>query len=709
MQSQSERSEKVKKLLNPNSIAVVGASSDTRKPGGRVIQYLADSGFSGNIYPINPNQAEILGKKAYASLETLPEVPDCVVVSVPAAAVQGVVDSCNRIGVPATIIFSSGFKEVATPEGLELEAQLQEAVGGGTLILGPNCQGIINFFTGCVANFSSALADASIAEGSVGVVSQSGLFAALIADSLKDRCGIGYVATTGNEIDVEFGDLVMAMATDPKIEVIVGYLEAIRDVERFKEAARVARENGKPLVILKVGKTAEAAEAAKSHTGALSSPAFLYDSLFDTLGIISVNTLTELTEAAYLYSCKLPTMSGSRVAVMTNSGGLGVLCTDLLKPLDLELAKLDAETTAKIQSEMHAFGAYSNPVDIATLAITDMPAVQKILESLVVADNVDIVALVLAFTHANAQELCQTIVDLAEAHQKPIVVCWMSSDGPAKEILVQAGVPTFDTPMGALRAAANIRQLHIGMGRSASAESFATLDLKAFRDLVETTRAAGRHFLSEFDAMRVLNDLGVPTPTVRRITDVKQIASALDACGSPVVMKIDSDEIAHKSDVGGVILPVVTRQDAETAHETILRNVAKNCPEQSVNGTLMCQMVSGGYELIVGGMRDPVLGPYVMVGFGGIYAETIRDVSFRPAPVTQEDAGEMLRELKMFPVLAGTRGRAAIDLSDLESVIATVSVLLATVDGIEEIDLNPVIVGSDAGALVAVDALVTFS
>lgn len=706
-----ERTQKLMKLLNPASIAIVGASENDKKPGGRVIRYLAENNFAGAVYPINPRSPAIQGKQAFPSLEALPEVPDLVVVSVPAAAVNPVIASCNDLNVPAAIIFSSGFNEVGTPEGIALEAELKVQAGNRTLICGPNCQGIINFSTGCVANFSSALMGAAIKPGPVGIVSQSGLFAALIADSLKSRCGIGYIATTGNEIDVEFGDLVSVMADDPQIKVIVGYLEAIRDVERFKRAALRAREKGKPLVILKVGRTTEAAQAAKSHTGALSSPSFLYDSLFESLGIISVHDLAELTEASYLFSRPLSASGGTRLALLTNSGGVGVLCTDLLKSLGLELATLTTGTKANIQQEMRAFGSSDNPVDIATLAITDMPAVEKILESICDDPGVDIVVLILAFTHANADPLCQTVIQLAKTRNKPIIACWLSSDAAARNTLEENGIPVFDTPTAAFRAAAHLCAFDLEQAATHQSTdlTIAAPRLQQAKANIKRARDTGQTTLNEFDAMQMLEPLGIPVTQTIRVTRRDDVKSSFDRLDGPVVMKVDAKNILHKSDVGGVILSITSAAEAERAYDEILRNVAANRPGEIIDGVLMCQMVQDGFEMIVGGMRDPILGPYVMIGFGGIYAETLRDVVFRPAPVSRDQAGAMVRALKMFPLLSGARGREACDLTTLENAVAIVSTLLAEVDDIQEIDLNPVIVGHKKQGTVAVDALLTLS
>ncbi|WP_159078728.1 acetate--CoA ligase family protein [Orrella marina] len=706
MHTNSVRANNLKRMLDPKSVAVVGASGDTRKPGGRVVKYLHDKHYQGKIYPVNPKVSFVNDIKAFACLEDLPEIPDLVVISVPAAQVVPTVVSCNALGVPSVIIFSSGFSEVGTAEGLSLDEQLRDCINGSTIVSGPNCQGIINFHTGCIANFSSVMVASEIKVGSVGIVSQSGLFAALIIDSLKEKSGIGYVATTGNEIDVEFSDMVAVMAEDPKIKVIVGYLEAIRDVERFKHAARMAKKNNKPLIILKVGKTKEAARAAQSHTGALSSPAFLYESLFRSLDIIQVNDLDELNQAAYMLSLPLPRNDFSNLALLTNSGGLGVWCTDQLKFQKFELANLAGSTKDSIQSNMFAFGSADNPVDIATLAISNMPAVERILEHLYNDENVDVVFLILAFTHANASPFAQKLIDLSKKKKKTIVVCWISSDKEAQRMLENNSLPVFESATEALRALTHVRNFqHANQSDQQSVKSQLNEEakLKVAKHLERKDKSVG-----EYDAMNILKAIDIPTPQIKRITEAKDVGDVYKEFNSTVVMKVDSKNIHHKSDVGGVVLGVNSESKAIDAYEKISSDVKRNCPNAIINGILMCQEVKGIAEIIVGGVRDPILGPYIMVGIGGIYAEALKDVVFRPAPISDFAASEMLKELKMYSLLTGLRGQLGCDLTELTKIISKVSDLLVEVEQLLEIDLNPVVVGSKPEQTRVVDALMTF-
>lgn len=707
MQTSGIRAKNIRKMLDPKSVAVVGASSDTKKPGGRVIKYLNDKNFKGNIYPINPKVDTVDGTKAFPRLEDLPEVPDLVVISVPAAQVVAAVRSCNEMGVPSVIIFSSGFSEVGTAEGQLLDTQLRSCINDTTVVSGPNCQGIINFHTGCIANFSSVMVTSEIKIGKVGIVSQSGLFAALIIDALKQKCGVGYVATTGNEIDIEFSDMVAAMAEDPAISVIVGYLEAIRDIERFKYAANLAKKHNKPLIILKVGKTEEAARAAQSHTGALSSPAFLYESLFRSLDIIQVSDLDELNQAAYMFSLPFPQNGLKNLALLTNSGGLGVWCTDQLKLYGFELASLAKETKQAIEDNMFAFGSADNPVDIATLAISNMPAVERILEYIYHDENVDVVFLILAFTHANADPFGQKLIELAKLQKKSIVVCWISSDMQVRKKIQDHNIPVFDSATEALRSLSHIRNFYSTKNPNADKSVNNRIPIDEARGLIKKHLNRNEEVIGEYDALEILKSHNIPTPLVRRIKSSGEVPSVYKELNSTVVMKIDSKDILHKSDIGGVVLGVNSESGAIAAYEKIISNAKKNCPEAEIDGVLMCQQVKGLAEVIVGGVRDAVLGPYIMVGVGGIYAEAVKDVIFRPAPVGVSDAEQMLRELKMYSLFTGLRGQPACDLSSLAIVISKVSILLAEINEIQEMDLNPVIVGSTSDQTSVVDALIT--
>ena len=705
----SSKAGNLAKLLKPASVAVIGASEDANKPGSRALLYSKKYEYSGRLYAVNPKYKDLFGFPCFPSIAELPEVPDLVVISLPAQYVVGAVKSCCDRGVPAVIIFSSGFAETKTDFGIAEESRLKGlAETYDTVICGPNCQGTANFFQGMIANFSSALAAKIVTPGSISVVSQSGLFAALIADACQAiDCGVGYVGTTGNEVDVQFSDLVEVMAHDPAVDVIVGYLEGLRNVDRFRRAANVARDKGKPIVLLKVGKSERAAEAAASHTGALAGSSVLYDALFEELGVFAVSDLGELIDAAYLFSLKPKMAKGKAVGLLTNSGGLGVLCTDLVDKSGLHMADLTSDTVENLTKGLPEFGSAQNPVDFTTQATTDIAAVGRHIENVAFDENVDIVVLCLGFLKTNAEELCKTIASASDASGKPIVVAWISSDDKCKRQLIAAGVPVFDSPEGAISGARDIQRL--SEFRKMVTRPGLVEPTPAIHALSAAIRSANvnRHgLISEFDATGMLEKAGLPVPATARVADIKAIDAAFAKCGPKVVMKVDSKDIAHKTDVGGVLLPILGLEQAKAGFDQIMTNVTTNAPTADISGVILCKMIEDGLEVIVGAKRDPVLGPFVMVGLGGVFAEVFEDVAFHSAPFDEEVARQMIQKLKAFPMLNGARGKQVRDVAALARILARLSQIINEIEEIEELDLNPVLVmENDSGAFIA-DALI---
>lgn len=704
-----KRSQNLVRLFKPRSIAVLGASEQTSKVGGRPLAMLKKYGYAGKVYPINPKYAEVQGWRCYGSLADLPEVPDLVAIAVPAAHVVAAIETCARLGVGAAIIFTSGFGEMGTA-GRSMEAQLRRiATETGLMVCGPNCQGIANFFDGAVVNFSSALGGGLLKPGNVGIVAQSGMFGGLIiAECLRRGLGVGYLVSSGNEAGMLFSDAVDFMASDPAIKVIAGYLEAIRDIDAFRRAAAKARRNGKVIVILKVGRSPGAAAVAASHTGSLAGAAELYDAALTEMGVLLVDSLEELVDTTVACAqIKLP-VAGRRVGILTNSGGLGVFSADEVDRQDLVLAQFDARTVEKISEKLPEFGASSNPVDITIQALTEVDSVGANIRLIAEDPNVDAVIVALGLQYANVERLCDYLVEIAATSEKPLIVGWVSSDEAGGKRLARESVPIFEDPARALRALRRLVEFSDLLRKdegAACAELPAGVEV-ALSALFARAQSAGQLVIGEADLRNLLQSAGIGLPQLERASDPDEAMRAYERFGGArVVVKIDSDDIAHKSDIGGVRLGIASASAAREATLAVLEAAREHAPGARIRGVTLSEMVEDGIEVIVGAKRDPALGPFVMVGLGGVLVEALKDVAFCPAPIDEVRALALLKSLRGFPTLTAFRGRTAKDVEAAAVVVAAVSRLIAARPEILEIDLNPVLVRDVGKGAVAVDAL----
>ncbi len=707
----ASREANLRRLFEPSSVAVLGASEVVTKAGGRPLAYLRETGFAGRVYPINPRHRTLFGFDCFPSLDALPEVPDLVVVAIPAEGVLPAVRQAAAMGVGAMVIYTSGFAEVGL-EGGAVEREIRDICERtGLVVCGPNCQGIANLFNGLSVNFSTALSEGQPKPGPIGIVSQSGLVGALIASECMARSlGLGYLVSTGNEAGFEFADAVAHMADDPRIRVVVGYLEGIRDVARFRAAALKAREKGKPLVVLKAGRSPAAARAAASHTGALAGSARLHDALFAELGVVVAESLEDLLDAAVTFGAALPAARGARVGIVGNSGGFNVLCTDDLHRFGLELASLSESTQAEIAAHLPAFLSAQNPVDLASLSQSDPATTRKLLQRVADDPGVDIVICCFGAIRAASDALTAELVAFARSASKPMVAAWLASAPSGFAALSAAGVPTFTDPSRAAKAA---RRLLDAARRSAdaarpapAAASSSPAEAAPVVALVRAAQTRGAGVIGEATLLPALGEIGLRVPRMARARTPAEAEAAFAALGADrVAVKIDSPDILHKTDVGGVALGIASPAACREASEAILRAVREKKPGAAIEGLLVMEMASGRAEVMIGVNRDPILGPFVAVGLGGVFVEALGDVAFRAAPFGEAEATALLRSLKAWPLLEGTRNLPRLDVPALARAIATVSRLAAAVPEIGELDLNPVLVGREGEGVVVVDAL----
>ena len=690
-------------LLKPRSVAIIGATPDARRPGGRPLDYLRRFGFAGPIYPVNPRYPEIAGVRCYASVADIAEAPDMAVVSVPAAATLDAVRDCQRAGVPAMTIYTSGFGETGA-EGKALEAELIAlAEAKGTLICGPNCQGVANFHDRMVANFTSALANEGIDAGGIGFVSQSGLFAGIVTAEFRRRgLGLGYLVSSGNEAVVDFADVLAFMARDERIRVVAGYLEGVRDGRKLEQAAAVARELAKPVVLIKVGRSQDSAAAAASHTGALAGAYAVYAAALAQWGILEADSIQELFDLIETFAVGARPARGDRVGVITNSGGIGVYCADKVRECGLTMASFASGTVEALKARLPAFGSARNPVDFTLQAYTDPESVGAHLRNVVLDDGVDVALACFGIQLLNVDAVVDQVAAANALNDKPVLVGWMLGDASGPPRLRAAGIPCFDDPLAAIKAAkALVRQGRIA---ATAAETRTPHAMDAAAALV-AGHAPGA--LSESEARAVLAAAGIAPVPGARAADAEAAVAVAREIGYPVVLKVDSPDIAHKTEAGGVALDVRDDDGVRAAFAAITESARARAPEARIHGVGVYRMVRGGVEMICGLSRDPAFGAVVLVGSGGILVEVIEDTALGVAPLEEADAERMIASLKGAALLAGVRGRPPADSPALTEVLLRLSDLARACPAIAELDINPLLVLPEGKGALAADALIT--
>ncbi len=686
-------------LFSPRSIAIFGASDDVTKIGGRPLQFLQKYGYAGGIYPINRKGGLVQSLPAYASVDDVPEVPELAVVAVPPAGVLDVVRGCARRGVKAAVILSAGFSEMGD-EGRQLQEQIGEvARATGMRVVGPNCLGAIGVPDRSIATFSVALESSFPVAGSVGIVSQSGNLGSFTLRLAGERgLGVSRMLTTGNECDVDIADAIASLAGDPGTRVILCCMETCRDGDKLLRAMAMAREAGKPLVVLKVGVSEAGSEAAASHTGALACSDAVFDAVLRKGGAIRVPSIEQLLEVGHALSVVGPAHvpGGNRVAVLTASGGFGVLLADAASAQGLALPKLAAHTQERILSVV-PFASPSNPVDMTAQVSSRPEVLAQMLDA--VARDASCDALILQSANAfHLPRLRDVFLSALEQLRK---------DHPSRLILLCARAPQ------EVRATLNGMGFPVVEGIDAACATLAALLRFGARGTTETAAAAiermplaAEAFATEASAKAVLSQAGLPVPQEVIAANRDEALAAARALGFPLVLKIVSPDIAHKTEVGGVFVGVQSEAQLLEEYANLLARVAQKAPEARIAGVLVAQMVQGGVELILGTKKDPVFGPMVMVGLGGIFAEIFKDVALQPAPVDEAQATAMLRSLKAFALLDGARGRPRADVQSAAKAVAALSrFAMRHAQDVSEIDINPLMVLEQGRGAHALDAL----
>ena len=687
-------------LLQPGSIALIGASKDAGRIGGMPLDLLRHFSYAGQVYPVNPKYAEAFGFPCYPDVESLPRTPDLAVLAIGAEEVTPMLERCHRKGIPAAIVYAAGFAESTGPEGAALQQVLEAfAQRTGMVVAGPNCMGFANLNSNAYTAFASIFRKVPPQQtpGRVSVLTQSGNVCSAVFGLIRQLgVPVSHFINTGNEATLEFAEYLEFMAQDRHTDCVIGYVEQLRDGQRFIDAALSLAAAGKPLVIYKAGETEKGSEAVRSHTSALAGDLAFYKAGFEQLNVIAGTDFTQMADLAYLSGFRQRT-GGRRVAIVTMSGALGAILADKLIGLGLEVPDLPEALQRTLREGVPDYGMVTNPIDVTGNVVNKAEFMQTIFTALAESDAVDVV-IVYAPGYL-LDRMADTLIALNARHQR-LFVAIDTGAGLSRTRLSEAGIPVFDDIGRATRALAPYCQW---LARRPAVARWAGLRSRA---LVETPVSDLPSRLNEHETKKLLARYGVPFLPETVAADADQAARAADALGYPVVLKILSADIAHKTEAGGVVLNIRDETALRAASADMLETVGRRCPDARIDGLLVQPMAAPGVaELIVGITHDPVFGAALTVGLGGILTELYRDVSHRLLPVDASMAADMLRELKVWPLLDGFRGRPVADVASACTAIAALcNAATALGPMATEIEINPLQVGS-TGAL-ALDALV---
>ena len=700
-----DRQRGIDELFNPRSIAVIGASATKGKLGNDVLRNLIESGYEGRIYPVNPRSGEILGLKVYRSVSEITNDVDMAVIVIPAKYVLPAVEECGKKGVKALVIITAGFKEIGH-DGAEAEKNLVDLAEKYNMVVqGPNCLGIINTSAPYNASFSAG----TPRKGTIAFASQSGALMTGILDwSLMEKIGFSKFVSLGNKAHLNEADFIEAFGRDPDSTFILLYIESVVDGRRFMEACRKVIPK-KPIFVVKSGVSIAGARAASSHTGSLAGSDTAYDVAFKQCGVRRATNMAALFDVASVFDdMHLP--SGNRVAIVTNAGGPGILTTDACEASGLEIAQLSGETIEYLKANLPPAASVYNPIDALGTAQPEDYAL--CVEASLRDENVDSV-LVLLTPQAMTKET-ETAQVLVETHRKypgkPLIAVFMGGNSMVypRIVLTEGGIPVFDFPERAVHAIAEL--YHYTVNRdSLKDEPIPTfkVDKKKAAKIIDCVRKDNRRVLLGSEAHAIAEAYGIPVARIRLATSTREAKKLALELGFPVVLKIASPDIVHKSDIGGIRVGLETPEEVEEAFLQILENVKTHIPNAMIYGIDVQEMAEKGKELIIGCSRDVQFGPLVMFGAGGIFVNYLKDISFRLAPMTRSEAGALIMDTKMGSLLKGVRGEAPSDIASIEDTILRISQLVTDFEEIVELDINPAFAYQKGKGVSAVDVKIT--
>ena len=688
-------------LFRPKSVAVVGASSQAGKIGHTVVENLIKSKYEGKIYPINPKADEILGLKVYASVKDVPGPIDAAVITVPASLVKATAHECGQKGVKGLIIISSGFSEVGE-KALEDEI-VSISHSYGMRVLGPNIVGILSNSDKLNASFAPFLP----LPGKSSLVSQSGaLLIAMDASTYTRRIGFDKLISIGNMSDVSFADVVEWLDTDVNTSCISLYVEGLKNGRKFMEVSKKAT---KPIIALKSGVSEHGAAAAASHTGSLAGAAKVYGAAFHQAGVVEASDLDNLFDRALALSLQ-PPLKGENLLIITNGGGVGVLATDAAEKYGIPLRFAPPELQTELKKHMPSFGSAKNPVDITGMASTDW-YVDSFKAAFAHSWVDGVVVLFCETATSDPMGIAQGIkkaVDESGIKDKPVTISYVGGERSetAMRWLSENGIPAYGAPDVAMNAMSALREY--AQMKEYSAEKLIpanNIDSKKAKQIIDAARADGRSVLTEVEAKSVFEAYGLPTTNHKLATSEEEAVQFANKIGYPIVMKIVSPDILHKSDAGGVKVNIKDADGIRESYNTIMKNAKAYKADAAIHGVLIQEMAPWGTEVIMGSINDATFGPTVMFGLGGIFVEVLKDVTFRVAPIAKGQARRMMNEIKGAPILSGVRGESPRDREKLAETISLYSQMVYDLrDEVSETDANPVLVYEEGTGLKVVDA-----
>jgi acetyl coenzyme A synthetase (ADP forming)-like protein len=689
----------------PASVAVIGASADETKLGHAVLKNLLECGYHGEIYAINPKPGQILGVTAYPSVKDVPGAVELAVIVVPARFVADVLEECGQKGVRGVVVITAGFREVGG-EGLKKERELVEIVERyGMRMLGPNCLGVIDTICPINATFARGMPR----RGEIAMMSQSGALLIAIHDwAIGEGVGFSRFISLGNKADIDETDLLKLWDDDPHTKVIVAYLEGITDGPDFmKIAEHVGRET--PIIAIKAGTSDAGARAVSSHTGTLAGSERAYEAAFKQAGITRADSVEDLFEYAHAFS-EAPPITGDRIAVVSNAGGAAIMATDALDRAKLQLASFQAETIALLQHELPPGSNALNPVDVRGDA--DDERYRLALDAVLRDENVDgVIAILIPQALTKVEETAHVIADVVRQHDKPVFSCFMGKNLAeiGVEVLRDAKIPNYSYPEPAVDAMRAMVDRWRWLGRPARKIEHFDVVRDEVKHVLAAVREQGRLKVGDAESRRIMQAYGIAIPRSQLAHDPDRAVAIAEEIGYPVVMKIASPDILHKTDIGGVKLNLMSAGDVRDAFDLLMYRANRYMPEAEVWGTLVQEMVPQGKEVLIGVNRDPQFGPLLVLGLGGIYVEVLKDVSFRIAPIARWEAEEMIGELRSAPLLRGQRGERPSDLAAIVECMLRVSQLAADFPEIVEFDINPLMVQEEGKGAVALDMRLVLS
>ena len=691
-------------FFNPQSIAIVGASRQKSKVGHEILTSILNGGYKGKIFPVNPKADTIGQLRCYPDLESIGEVPDLVIIAVPVKIVSAVMHQCAKVGVRSVIIITAGFKEVGE-EGRELEKQVVRiAKQAGIRVIGPNCLGVIVPANNLNASFGGDLP----APGAIGYLSQSGALLAAVLD-MAGAGGIGFskLVSIGNKADLNELDVIESMACDPDTKVIAGYLESISDGNVFvRKAEQISHD--KPILLIKAGGTPAGAKAASSHTGSIAGAETTYECVFERAGIVRCNSIKQQFDYAQAFANQ-PLPKGTRVAVITNAGGAGIMAADAVERQGLTFAQPTEKTVTKLAEKLPAAANFYNPFDVLGDALADRYeyAMDVVLDD----PNVDILLILLtpqAMTEiaATAEAIARTAKRKTE---KPILACFLGANEVKKgvRILRENKIPQYDSPESAVETIKVMTEYVRWHARPKRVVKLFPVNRRKVENIIERHLRQRILEIGEAESKEILEAYGFVTPKGSVATTAEQAANIAEQLGYPVVLKIWSPDISHKSDVGGVKLGLNNTSDVMDAFDLMMYRVPNKVPNANILGVLVQEMCKVGKEVILGVNRDRHFGPLMMFGMGGTMVEVLKDVSFDLAPLTAEEAKQMLVNTRTYQMLKGARGEEGVDIAAIAEGLQRLSQLVTEFPQIQELDINPYVVGPEGTAPIAVDSRIS--